>query len=572
MKKVLILACAALTACTNDIDLGPNKEQVETLSNAIGFQMAKKNMTTTKATQTLQSQGHYNFGVWGYKAVTGSAVPTIMENYLVGYMDDTYHKGYFMTSANQTTLGDASSSDNGTSMWAYENMGSTQYSRTSNGTGEHYYLSNTDTKYMSNNEKQYLRFWDHSSASTNFYAYAPYVNGANTVSFDNTSKIMTFPNGSMKAGYDDASQFEYMYAGVSVPKSKYREDVKLNFKRMSSRIRVKFWEDIPGYQIKIISLYDATYTDDVYATPVTAPTTTTGNSITYPQSKYAVQAGASVDFTDIATPDLTITPDVADASKSGKSLLFEAPAGTAFTYPIAGTPETSGKIGEERNAASLSATVYYGIPAFGSYKVPGFIFHVSYELTSTTGEKITVRNAKVYVPEENCQWKPNYSYTYIFKITKKSNGTTAPVTSPTNPDNDNTIDKDEIALFPIVFDGCTVEDYETEIENDYTISDPDAPVYTLSLKASSVAKGSNIIGTANFAPIAGGTITTAPSSSVTVVDSSGSTPTKVRATVDTTITTDNVTVNADADADAGTYKLIYKNGSEVVATVTFTVK
>ena len=94
----------------------------------------------------------------------------------------------------------------------------------------------------------------------------------------------------------------------------------------------------------------------------------------------------------------------------------------------------------------------------------------------------------------------------------------------------------------------------------------------MSLKASSVAKGSNIIGTANFAPIAGGTITTAPSSSVTVVDSSGSTPTKVRATVDTTITTDNVTVNADADADAGTYKLIYKNGSEVVATVTFTVK
>ena len=574
MKKVLILACAALTACTNDIDLGPNKEQVETLSNAIGFQMAKKNMTTTKATQTLQSQGHYNFGVWGYKAHTGVGEPLIMANYLVGFGGN--NAGYKMDATNQTTWGGNSYSDDGTyadgkSQWAYENLGSSDY--TYDGSDEYYKQSQPE--YMSNNANQYLRFWDHSSASTNFYAYAPYVNKNATsteVSFDNNTKIMTFPNGSMKAGYDNASQFEYMYAGVTVPKTNYRKDVQLKFKRMSSRIRVKFWEDIPGYQIKIISLYDATYTDDVYATPVTAPTTTTGNSITYPLSKYAVQAGASVDFTDIATPDLTITPDVADASKSGKSLLFEAPAGTAFTYPIAGTPETSGKIGEERNAASLSATVYYGIPTFGSYKVPGFIFHVSYELTSTTGEKITVRNAKVYVPEENCQWKPNYSYTYIFKITNKSNGTTAPVTSPTNPDNDNTIDKEQIALFPIVFDGCTVEDYETEIENDYTISDPDAPVYTLSLKASSVAKGSNIIGTANFAPIAGGTITTAPSSSVTVVDSSGSTPTKVRATVDTTITTDNVTVNADADADAGTYKLIYKNGSEVVATVTFTVK
>ena len=100
MKKVLILACAALTACTNDIDLGTNKEQVETLSNAIGFQMAKKNMTTTKAT-ALQDAKHYNFGVWGYKANTGVGAPLIMENYLVGFGGTNV--GYKMTTASQTT-------------------------------------------------------------------------------------------------------------------------------------------------------------------------------------------------------------------------------------------------------------------------------------------------------------------------------------------------------------------------------------------------------------------------------------------------------------------------------------
>ena len=571
MKKVLILACAALTACTNDIDLGPNKEQVETLSNAIGFQMAKKNMTTTKADQTLQSQGHYNFGVWGYKAVTAPAVPTIMENYLVGYMDDTRYKGYFMTSANQTTLGDASNSKDGQSQWAYEKLGSSEYGYT----GTEGYYTASQTQYKSNNANQYLRFWDHSSASTNFYAYAPYVNGAKTVTFDNGTKIMTFPNGSMKAGYDEASQFEYMYAGVSVPKANYRKDVQLKFKRMSSRIRVKFWEDIPGYQIKIISLNDATssssYTGDVYATPVTPPTTTTVNPITYPLSKYAVQASATVDFsTDVAKPTLKITAE--DASKSGTSLHFKAPAGDNFTYPTAGTPETSGKIGEERNVASQSATVYYGIPAVrGSYEVPGFIFHVSYELTSTTGEKITVRNAKVYVPQENCQWKPNYSYTYIFKITKKSNGSTDNTIPPTDPDNDHTIDKDEKALFPIVFDGCTVEDYETEIENDYTISDPSAPVYTLSLKDSSVKKDGSIIGTANSTT--GGTTTTATSSNISVeAVSSGCDASKITVAFSGTGATNNVTVTAQADAPAGTYKLVYKNASdEVVATVTFTV-
>ena len=497
MKKVLILACAALTACTNDIDLGPNKEQVETLSNAIGFQMAKKNMTTTKATQTLQSQGHYNFGVWGYKNT--DADHAIMANYLVGFGGAT--KGYKMDASTQTTWGDATASAaDGKSQWAYENLGSSDY--TYNGSDGYY--TKSQTPYMSNNANQYLRFWDHSSASTNFYAYAPYVNDntpSNRVTFDNNTKIMTFPNESMKAGYNDASKFEYMYAGVSVPQSKYREDVKLNFKRMSSRIRVKFWEDIPGYQIKIISLYGATstYTGDIYATPVTGATTVLGNKTTYTTGKYAIKAEASVNFTNVTAPSLTITPD--DASKSGTSLRFDAPAGAAFTYPDPATGAAiTGKIGEKRSEASSSATVYYGIPAVtGSYDVPGFIFHVSYELTSTTGEKITVRNAKVYVPKENCQWKSNYSYTYIFKITKNSNGSTGTVT-PTDPDSDSSIDKDEIALFPIVFDGCTVEDYETEIENDYTISDPSASVYTLSLNKNTIPAGEAITVTVTGTP------------------------------------------------------------------------
>ena len=156
MKKVLILACAALTACTNDIDLGTNKEQVETLSNAIGFQMAKKNMTTTKATQTLQSQGHYNFGVWGYKKLTATSGSAIMETYLVGYMDEANHRGYYMTAANQTTLGDVPGTANGKSQWAYQMLGSSEYNHT---TDDGYYKKD-QTKYMSNIANQYLRDFD----------------------------------------------------------------------------------------------------------------------------------------------------------------------------------------------------------------------------------------------------------------------------------------------------------------------------------------------------------------------------------------------------------------------------
>ena len=83
------------------------------------------------------------------------------------------------------------------------------------------------------------------------------------------------------------------------------------------------------------------------------------------------------------------------------------------------------------------------------------------------GEEITVHNARVYVPAKNgsefiAAWQPNTKYTYTFKITKDSKGTTAPDTTIdiTKPDVPATP-----TVYPIVFDGATVEDY-TEKTND----------------------------------------------------------------------------------------------------------
>ena len=464
MKKVLILACAALTACTNDIDLGPNKEQVETLSNAIGFQRAKKNMTTTKAAQTLQSQGHYNFGVWGYKNTDPDHA--IMANYLVGYKDENGKNGYNMSTANQTTLGDADGVANGKSMWAYELMGSNQYSHVSNGSGEHYYLD-TQNAYKSNLTEQFLRYWDLSSARTTFYAYAPYVNQTATsteVIFNNgTPKTMTFPNGSIVMGKDQPADQEFMYAVTKVEKINYKEDVKLEFHRMGARIQIKFWEDIPGYTVTMKKLSTnsvtspSTLTEGIYAKPAIAPITSSGNR--YTEGKYLTKTGADIVFnndeTTAAAPDATVTfKGVTNIAKS--CLTFDIP---------------TEQLGENRGDAKHSATKYYMIPRGANFdpviaatddlKKTGFIFHVSYELTNNqTGETIIVTDAKVFVPADQCNWLSNKSYTYVFKITKNSNGTTDK--KDPKPEDDLIVDTDN-ALYPIVFDGCTVVDYE-EVE------------------------------------------------------------------------------------------------------------
>ena len=567
MKKVLILACAALTACTNDIDLGPNKEQVETLSNAIGFQMAKKNMTTTKATEALNVAGHYNFGVWGYKASTGFGATKIMENYLVGFGGNNV--GYKMDASKQTTWGDAPGTEKGKSLWAYENMGYNQYSHTSNGTVEHYYLNSQDA-YKSNLAEQFLRYWDLSSARTAFYAYAPYVNSTTETDRvkleENTgnSKLMTFPAGTIKMG-TDASQNEFMYAVNKVNNADYTNDVKLQFHRLNSRVQIKFWENIPGYTVKIVALNKnqagtTSYDKDVYAKPAIAPTATTPS---YNVGKYLEKAGAKITFSNDERETAAVSSSVeyTDPQYSSKFFTFDMP---------------DGNIGEDRANATSSSTTYYMVPNKGNFgttaldtdiKKTGYTFHVSYQLTAEgTGEVITVTDARVYVPAANCEWAPNKSYTYIFKITKSSNGTT----DKKDPKPDEVDIPTDPSLFPIVFDGCTVVDYETEIEKDYTISDPSASTYTLSLNDSSVAKSSTITGTANSTT--GGTTTTATSSNISVeAISSGCDASKITVAFSGTGTTNNISISAAADAPAGTYKLVYKNGDEVVATVTFTV-
>lgn len=442
MKKYLTLsaACIALAACSNESLVDKNIEQ-QGKEAPICLNISQRNMTRA----SLESTGHYNFGVWAYKNTDQSNA--VMDNYLVGYMDESNKKGYFMKIADQTTLGDKEANKDGESYWAYEKMGSAQYQLTSNNEGENYYLSNQN-KYMSNKQSQWLKYWDYSSANTEFFAYAPYVNGANTPTFAISGKQMTFKADAIEAGYDDLSLFEYMVAYTNQVKASYAKDVQLAFKRMNAKINIKFWENIDGYDVEILDLKGNTSNNvtGVQATPAVA--TTTNGTTTYATSdKFWTKASAVVNFSSGA-PACTVT----GTTNQTANLEFKIPT----TRPIA----------TEKSNATASPTTYYGIP-LGTSNKTGFTFHISYKLTSLdTKETITVNNATVHVPATNVQWEANKHYTYIFKITKNSSGSTdggkeENYTSPT-PSNDK-------ALYPIVFDGCTVVDWVVA-ESDHAVN------------------------------------------------------------------------------------------------------
>ena len=92
---------------------------------------------------------------------------------------------------------------------------------------------------------------------------------------------------------------------------------------------------------------------------------------------------------------------------------------------------------------------------------------VDYTLVSTDGsdEKIKVTGATATVPSEYTQWQPNYSYTYIFKISDKTNGSTG--TPETNP----------AGLYPITFDAIVTETETGKQETITTVETPSITTY-----------------------------------------------------------------------------------------------
>ena len=486
MKKFIYLAVgvALMASCSSDFDLSEGGGNAGG-SDVIGFQMRTGN--TSRATTGLQSAGHYNFGVFGYKK--NDKVNPIMGNYLVGYFDA---KGYQPRTG--STVGDQPGVADGTSYWMYEKMGYGQF----NGTyaGE---TVNPNTPYASNNEGQYLRYWDKSADHTCFYAYAPYVNtgatGKTVTYVDGTPKessndtyVLTIPNGTIKHGFDDPSTYEFMYASAKVLVGDYGHDVSLKFNRLNAKVNIKFWEDIEGYSVRLIDLTPA------YGVAATPSIKEDGQgSYGYKLGKIYTKNGVKIQFN-------------ADAEFQN----LKQYAGETTSDPLNFKTPTASLIGENRVMATPSPSTYYAIPkgsganvladgelnytASGSAPATelaqtGLTFHVSYELISTTGEKITVTDATVHVPKDYCNWEANKHYTYIFRITKNSNGSTGTTTPKPEDPEVPTVN----ALYPIVFDNCVVEDWATE-DSEWNITDGNTaiPYHNITLSKYSVKAGTDI--------------------------------------------------------------------------------
>jgi hypothetical protein len=429
MKKNIFFAAIALVAlvgCTSDDFVGNQSlQEANNSGGAINFTM--KTPAVTRADRTgADAAGdlNRNFVVFGYKTVSGTA-STVFDNYQVNWVTGT-----------------AGSTESNTADWEYVSYKNLPYgtTTTSGGTLNNNGVS-TNATGSSTNIIQSIKYWDFSASSYDFFAYS--LGAGVTESSTTTWAKASALSNSTYTLEGTAAQLGTCYISkkkhIAPPSS---AEVDLVFLSFLSKIQLKFFETIPGYSVKDVRFYTAASTKSTGAEANDGLAPALYTSSTIPTGgKYTIAFDENYD------PVVTLTGSASSTA-------------TSISFPVAetGTPAKwlSGLVGKEYQEAD--ETVYLGraanaasaskqITVLPNSTGATMNLKVDYTLVSRDGssEVITVTGATATVPADFTKWKPNYAYTYIFKISDNTNGSTGSSTT---------------GLYPITLDAIVTEDLD----------------------------------------------------------------------------------------------------------------
>jgi hypothetical protein len=269
---------------------------------------------------------------------------------------------------------------------------------------------------------------------------------------------------------------------VTMPKSKFGETVTLRFRSLGSKVRIGIYETVPGYSVRDVKFYSAAASNDANAATPRLFTTVEGDIFTegtytifyptvdHPEDADNNQAHISFAGTSDQTTLVNFGPLNLTIAEDG-----EKTAGNVF-------------IGRTSNTASMAgeAEGNYYTQYLPNERGTNLNLRVDYTLESTdgSGEVIYVKGATAQVPSIYTQWKAGYAYTYLFKISDRTNGYTGDNYDPLHPD-DTTINSDPTGLYPITFDAVVVNSEEENTQETITtVSTPSITTYQ---------KGSNVL-------------------------------------------------------------------------------
>lgn len=307
---------------------------------------------------------------------------------------------------------------------------------------------------------QTIKYWDYSTKDYRFVAGSPVANFTFT---GVTSAVVTGLGGRLNHDVTVASDAVPVYIAdpVVVAKANYNQPVTFAFKTMQSKVRVGIYETIPGYKITAISFYNNA------ATPVASKYITL-NSATDAYFQGASAGTGTITYHWVATTDIPNVPSYTFAYGAIGLTTGKYWEGGQFTSGVPAINSASTDLYGTEDSMDSKTGYFNVMPTPSAIEAAPLTLTCDYTLTALdSGETINVKGAKATIPAAYTKWAANTAYTYIFKITDNTNGTTGGNGDPEG-------------LFPITFDAAVVnvEDATQEVGTETTLSTtPSITVY-----------------------------------------------------------------------------------------------
>ncbi len=458
------LGLVTLASCTSD-DLLVEQDHAAAFEEESPIIFSSLNKAMTRADYTgadAATKLGNKFVVAAKKGSTTAATDgsVVFDNYVVEYAENTAH-----------------TTESNVANWEYVGKGPIKHAT------DHGITSQT------------IKYWDYSKAQYDFIAWST---GSKTAIYDGTpaaGQVLVSainPNATASAAYTftgKAADLSECYISdlVTVKKANYarinaENPVTLRFRQLGTKVRIGIYETVPGYSIKDVKFYSAAASNDASAAAARLFTTTANDIFT--------EGTYTITFPTVDTP-ASEDNNQAHVSFVGSGAQSTIINWGEMNYTIAEQGEkTPGKVflGRTSNTASFAGDEddNYYVVYLPNEIGTNLNLRVNYTLESIDGggEVIEVKGATAQVPSIYTQWKPGFAYTYIFKISDKTNGYTG-VYDPTKPD-DTTVNTDPAGLYPITFDAVVenAEDNDAIQETITLVATPSITTYQ---------KGSNVV-------------------------------------------------------------------------------
>lgn len=337
--------------------------------------------------------------------------------------------------------------------------------------------------------KQTIKYWDYSTAQYDFIAFSV---GDKTIITDTETEPTT---GQVKVTKVDAANATNKTKGaytikgkaedlskcyiadlVTAYKSKaggtsdYQNEVTLSFRNLTTKVRVALYETIPGYSVKDVKFYSVgTGDNDQTISETSATLFASGATAT---DNFYGSGTATVYFPTVGKDNINNS----DYNKAHVAIAGENGQTTQtfgnLNYGLSDDKRLGETEADKLYLATKSSEATYATGK-NHYEIvlpneagTTLTLRVNYTLVANdgSGEEIKVYGAKAIIPAIYAQWKSNYAYTYIFKISDKTNGKTG-------------INEGPEGLYPITFDAVVADSEEGNQSTITTVATPSITTY-----------------------------------------------------------------------------------------------